>query len=145
MSIRLGKETIRQVKRLFWTRGVRAEVHAFIEDMPEALAQADLVVSRAGATAVAELAAAGRAALLIPFPAAADQHQLANARALEPAGAARVLLQSELTPERLMGEIHEISAQPVRLIQMEQAAKSLARPDAAGRIADLVEKMAANM
>jgi UDP-N-acetylglucosamine--N-acetylmuramyl-(pentapeptide) pyrophosphoryl-undecaprenol N-acetylglucosamine transferase len=129
----------------FQEYGVTAHVQAFIEDMPRALAQADLVVSRAGATAVAELAAAGRAALLIPFPAATDQHQLANARALEYAGAARVILQTELTPERLMGEIHELLNDPLRLIRMERAAKSLARPEAAAHIADLVEEMVKNM
>jgi UDP-N-acetylglucosamine--N-acetylmuramyl-(pentapeptide) pyrophosphoryl-undecaprenol N-acetylglucosamine transferase len=110
--------------------------------MPGALAQADLVVSRAGAAAVAELAAAGRAALLIPFPAAADQHQLANARVLERAGAAHVILQAELTPERLIGEIQELLSEPLRLVEMERAARTLARPEAAARIADLVEEMA---
>jgi len=129
------------VREAFLEQGVTAQVQAFIEDMPGALAQADLVVSRAGATAVAEYAAAGRAALLIPFPAATDQHQLANARALERAGAARVILQAELTPERLMGEIHELLSDPPRLIRMERAAKGLARPEAAAHIADLVEEM----
>ncbi len=138
-----GERDYNAVHEAFLDRGVSAEVHAFVEDMPGALAQADLVISRAGATVVAELAAAGKAALLVPFPAAADQHQLANARSLERAGAARVLLQAELTPERLMGAILEMLSAPVRLIQMEQAAKSLARPDAAEQIADLAEEMAA--
>jgi UDP-N-acetylglucosamine--N-acetylmuramyl-(pentapeptide) pyrophosphoryl-undecaprenol N-acetylglucosamine transferase len=133
------------VRKAFLEHGLAAHVHAFIEDMPGALAQADLVVSRAGATAVAELAAAGRAALLIPFPAATDQHQLANARALERAGGARVILQAELTPERLVREIHELLSEPLRLIEMERAAKSLARPEAAAHIADLVEEMVKNV
>jgi UDP-N-acetylglucosamine--N-acetylmuramyl-(pentapeptide) pyrophosphoryl-undecaprenol N-acetylglucosamine transferase len=137
-----GERDYNAVREAFLEHGVTADVHAFIEDMPGALAEADLVVSRAGATTVAELAAAGKAALLVPFPAATDQHQLANARALERAGAARVILQAELTPERLRGEIHELLAEPLRLSQMEQAAKSLARPDAAAHIADLVEEMA---
>ena len=136
-----GERDYNAVREAFLEQGVTAQVQAFIEDMPGALAQADLVVSRAGATAVAEYAAAGRAALLIPFPAATDQHQLANARALEHAGAARVILQAELTPERLMGEIHELLSDPLRLIRMERAAKSLARPEAAAHIADLVEEM----
>jgi UDP-N-acetylglucosamine--N-acetylmuramyl-(pentapeptide) pyrophosphoryl-undecaprenol N-acetylglucosamine transferase len=101
-----------------------------------------LVVSRAGATAVAELAAAGRAALLIPFPGATDQHQLENARAMEQAGAARVIMQSELTPERLAGEIRELMASPATLEQMETCARCLARPDAAACIADIVEDFA---
>jgi UDP-N-acetylglucosamine--N-acetylmuramyl-(pentapeptide) pyrophosphoryl-undecaprenol N-acetylglucosamine transferase len=138
-----GERDYNAVREAFLEHGVTADVHAFIEDMPGAFAQADLVISRAGAVAAAELAAAGKAALLVPFPAATDQHQLANARALERAGAARVVLQAELTPERLMGEIRELFSEPLRLIQMEQAAKSLARPDAAAQIADLVEEMAA--
>ena len=113
--------------------------------MPGALAQADLVVSRAGAAAVAELAAAGRAALLIPFPGATDQHQLVNARAMESAGAARVILQSELTPERLISEIRELLSDPLKLMRMERAAKSLARPEAAAHIADLVEEMVVHL
>jgi UDP-N-acetylglucosamine--N-acetylmuramyl-(pentapeptide) pyrophosphoryl-undecaprenol N-acetylglucosamine transferase len=91
------------------------------------------------------LAAAGRASLLIPFPGATDQHQLANARALEGVGAARVILQAELTPERLMREIRELLSDPQRLIGMEQAAKSLARPGAAAHIADLVEEMVVHL
>src|SRR5208337_5057092 len=137
-----GETDYNAVRDAFLEQGVAAHVHAFIEDMPGALAQADLVVSRAGATAVAELAAAGRGALLIPFPAATDQHQLANARALERAGAARVILQAELTPERLIREIHELLSEPERLIGMERAAKGLARPEAAAHIADLVEELA---
>jgi len=133
------------VNEAFLEHGVAADVHAFIDDMPEALARADLVVSRAGATAVAEFAAAGKASILVPFPAAADQHQLANARALEQAGAARVILQSELTPERLMAQICDLLGDPLRLIQMEQAARRLARPEAAAHIAALVEEMAAKV
>jgi len=131
------------VRQAYLKHGVTANVYAFIEDMAGAMAQADLVVSRAGAAAVAELAAAGRAALLVPFPAATDQHQLANARAFERAGAARVILQTELTRERLMREIHELLSETPRLIEMERAAKSLARPEAAAHIADLVEELAA--
>jgi UDP-N-acetylglucosamine--N-acetylmuramyl-(pentapeptide) pyrophosphoryl-undecaprenol N-acetylglucosamine transferase len=138
-----GERDYNSVREAFLERGVTAQVQAFIEDMPGALAQADLVVSRAGATAVAELAAAGRAALLIPFPAATDQHQLANAQALERAGAARVIPQVELTPERLMGEIQELLSDPLRLIRMERAAKGLGRPEAAAHIADLIEGLAA--
>jgi UDP-N-acetylglucosamine--N-acetylmuramyl-(pentapeptide) pyrophosphoryl-undecaprenol N-acetylglucosamine transferase len=140
-----GETDYNAVRKAFLEHGLAAHVHAFIDDMPGALTQADLVVSRAGAAAVAELAAAGRAALLIPFPAATDQHQLANARALERAGGARVILQAELTPERLVREIHELLSEPLRLIEMERAAKSLARPEAAAHIADLVEEMVKNV
>ncbi len=138
-----GETDYNAVREAFLEHGVAALVLAFIEDMPGTMAQADLVVSRAGAAAVAELAAAGRAALLIPFPGATDQHQLANARAVERAGAARVILQAELTPERLISEIRELLGDPLKLMRMERAAKSLARPEAAAHIADLVEGLAA--
>ena len=110
--------------------------------MPGALAQADLVVSRAGAIAVAELAAAGRAALLITFPAAADQHQLENARVMEHAEAARVIVQAELTPGRLLDEIRGLLSAPERLAEMETQARRIAKQGAAARIADLVETLA---
>ena len=138
-----GQTDYNAVREAFLEHGVTAHVQAFVDDMPAALAEADLVISRAGAAAVSELAAAGRAAILIPFPAAADQHQLANARALEQAGGARVIPQAELTPERLIREIQELLSEPLRLAGMERGAKSLARPDAAAQIADLAEELAA--
>lgn len=134
-----GEHDYNEVRKSYHERGVAAEVRAFIDDMPGALAQADLVISRAGATAVAELAAAGRASILIPFPGATDQHQLENARTMQKAGAALVIEQSELTPERLGGEIRGLLLNPAALEAMENHAKGLARPDAAARIADLVE------
>jgi UDP-N-acetylglucosamine--N-acetylmuramyl-(pentapeptide) pyrophosphoryl-undecaprenol N-acetylglucosamine transferase len=134
-----GEHDYNEVRKTYQERGLVAEVHAFIDDMPGVLAQADLVISRAGAMAVAELAAAGRAGLLIPFPGATDQHQLENARAMEKAGAARVIVQSELSPQRLAGEIRELLASPATLEKMESSARRLAKPGAAGRIADLVE------
>jgi UDP-N-acetylglucosamine--N-acetylmuramyl-(pentapeptide) pyrophosphoryl-undecaprenol N-acetylglucosamine transferase len=137
-----GDRDYNAVRQAYQERGLTAEVQAFIENVPEAFARADLIVSRAGATAVAELAAAGKAALLIPFPDATDQHQLENARAMERAGAARVLRQAELTPERLVRELWDLLGDPRRLVEMERAAKRLARPDAAERIADLIQSLA---
>jgi len=136
-----GERDYNEIRKIYHDRNLHVEVAAFIEDMPGALAEADLVISRAGATAVAELAAAGRASLLIPFPGATDQHQLANARAMEKAGAARVIVQSELTPERLAAEIRDLMASTAILERMESCARCLARPDAAGQIADLVDEM----
>jgi UDP-N-acetylglucosamine--N-acetylmuramyl-(pentapeptide) pyrophosphoryl-undecaprenol N-acetylglucosamine transferase len=136
-----GEHDYNEVLKVYQEQGLVAEVHAFIDDMPGVLAQADLVISRAGANAVAELAAAGRAALLIPFPGATDQHQLENARAMEKAGAARVIVQLELTPERLAKEVRELMASPATLNQMATCARSLAKPDAAARIADIVEAL----
>ena len=129
------------VREAYKRAGVTAQVHAFIDDMPSAFAAADLLISRAGASTLGEVLAAGKAALLVPFPGATDQHQLENARALERAGAAEVIEQSALTPERLVGRLEELAAAPERLISMEQAARRMAVPDAAARIAELIETL----
>ena len=136
-----GDRDYNSVRQAYQESGVPAEVVAFIEDVPGVLARADLVISRAGANTVGELAAAGKAALLIPFPGAADQHQLGNARALARVGGARIIEQHELSPERLLDEVRDLLAAPARLTEMEKAARSLARPDAAARIADLIKEL----
>lgn len=137
-----GERDLDRVRAAYQERGVEAKIAAFIEDMPRAFAEADLIIARSGALTVGELAAAGKAALLIPFPAATDQHQLKNARALERAGGARVIEQAKLTPERLVKELTDLLARPERLAEMERGARSLARLNAAERIADLVEDLA---
>ncbi len=137
-----GKRDFGRVSQSYKEAGVGAEVSVFIDDVPRALEGADLVIGRSGASTVAELAAAGKASLLIPFPHAADDHQLANARALERAGGARVLEQRELTPERLFEEVTALCT-PETLSQMDRAARALSRPDATARIADLIEGLAA--
>lgn len=139
-----GKRDYAAVRQAYEKQAIPAEVRAFIENMPEAFARADLVVSRAGATTVAELAAAGKAALLIPFPAATDHHQRENARALERAGGARVIEQMDLSPVRLAKEVFDMLDWPERLTDMERCARTRARPDAAQRIADLIEALAFN-
>jgi UDP-N-acetylglucosamine--N-acetylmuramyl-(pentapeptide) pyrophosphoryl-undecaprenol N-acetylglucosamine transferase len=137
-----GEHDLDQVRAAYSERGVEAKAIAFIDDMPRAFAEADLIIARAGALTVGELAAAGKAALLIPFPAATDQHQLENARVLERAGGARVIEQAKLTPERLLKEMTDLLRWPERLTQMERGTRALARLDAAERIADLVEDVA---
>ncbi len=116
--------------------GVTAEVHAFIDDMPARMAEADLIVCRAGATTLAEITAAGRASLLIPLPGATDDHQRRNAEVLAAAGAAEVLDQATLTPARLAERIAALLGDDARRAEMAAAARTLARPDAAERIAD---------
>lgn len=111
----------------------------FVDDMPAAFADADLVICRAGAGAVAELAAAGKPAILVPYPYAADDHQAKNAAALERTGAARMVLDRECTPERLRDEIAALLL-PGKLEAMSAAAKRFARPGAAERAADLLEE-----
>lgn len=110
--------------------------------MPELYAAADVVVGRAGGTTVAELAAVGLASVLVPLPIAPDDHQTANAMALVRAGAAVVVADADLTAERLVAELDPLLADPGRLRAMGEAARELARPDAAERVADLVERHA---
>ncbi len=135
-----GEHDFDAVRTAYARREIRAEVKPFFTDMAARFAEADLIVCRAGASTVAELAAAGRAAILVPFPHATDQHQLRNAEVFARAGAARLIEQQELGG--LAAEIMALLDQPERLAEMEQAARRLAVPDAAGRIADLLESVA---
>ncbi|MGB9148574.1 MAG: undecaprenyldiphospho-muramoylpentapeptide beta-N-acetylglucosaminyltransferase [Acidobacteriaceae bacterium] len=113
----------------------RWRVEAFLDDMPRQFAAADLVLSRSGASTVAELCAAGKPAVLIPFPQAADDHQRRNAEVLAEAGAAEMLLELELTPERLLRTLTDLLRSPEKLREMAEKARALAHPDAAERIA----------
>jgi UDP-N-acetylglucosamine--N-acetylmuramyl-(pentapeptide) pyrophosphoryl-undecaprenol N-acetylglucosamine transferase len=118
--------------------GIQADVRDFIDDMAGAYAAADLVVSRAGALTVAELAAAGVAAILVPFPAAVDDHQTRNAAWLAHAGAARVVAEQGLTSARLAEDISAVlSTGRAGLLAMAEAARSIAITDAAERVATL--------
>jgi UDP-N-acetylglucosamine--N-acetylmuramyl-(pentapeptide) pyrophosphoryl-undecaprenol N-acetylglucosamine transferase len=119
----------------------RADVRRYIDDMVASFAASDLIISRAGATTSAELVAAGKAAIMVPFPFAADDHQRKNAEALQQEGAARMILQQELTGERLAEEIARLVQAPDELTRMEQASRRLARGDAATATVDLMEKM----
>ena len=119
-----------------------ADVRAFITNMVEEFAKTDLIICRAGATTCAEIAAAGKAAIMIPLPTAADDHQRKNAEALQTKGAARMLLQRDLNGETLAKEIIDLIDSPQKISEMETAAKNLARKDAAERTVDLIEEMA---
>lgn len=120
-------------------RALDPEVRPFFDDMPKRLAAADLVVCRAGATTLAELAAAGRPAILVPFPHAADDHQRMNAEAVRDAGAAVMIPDAALDGARLAAEIESLASDPARRDRMAAAGKSLAKPDAARRIADVAD------
>ena len=126
----------------FRASGVAGEIVPFIADMPRAFAEADLVVSRAGMGAVSELAAAGKPSILVPFPAASDDHQLKNAQAMEKAGAARLVLDAEMTGARLVEEVTKLAAEPGLLERMSEAARAFAKPGAAQRAADVLEELA---
>jgi UDP-N-acetylglucosamine--N-acetylmuramyl-(pentapeptide) pyrophosphoryl-undecaprenol N-acetylglucosamine transferase len=119
-----------------------AEVAPFIDDMPGVFARADLVLCRSGASTVAEIAAAGKPAIFAPLPTAADDHQSHNAAALAAGGAARLLPQAELTPERLVTEIASLLCDRAGLHKMSEAARGFAHPDAAAKIASLAARVA---
>ena len=122
--------------------GESAEVFQFIEDMPAAFARADLVVCRSGASTVAEIAAAGKPAVFVPFPRAADDHQRVNAEALERHGAAVVVEESKLEGVWLAETIAALLQDPQRLERMSQAARELAHPNAARDIAKMAARVA---
>ncbi len=130
-----GITGLEPVREAYAAAGVEARVEAFIEDMAEAYAWADLVVARAGALTVAELAAVGVASILVPYPYAVDNHQTGNARYLSRAGAALLLPQPALTPRRLAAALAGLSAQGETLLAMAEAARGRAWPDAAERVA----------
>ena len=135
-------EDIERVRATYARLAVTAEVAPFFHDLPARIAAAHLVVSRSGASTVAELAALGRPAVLVPLPHALDQDQLANARVLEAAGGAILLRQDAFTPERLAREIAALAADPARLAAMAAGARAAGAPDAAERLADLVIRVA---
>jgi UDP-N-acetylglucosamine--N-acetylmuramyl-(pentapeptide) pyrophosphoryl-undecaprenol N-acetylglucosamine transferase len=117
------------------------EVRPYISNMVEAFEKADLIISRAGATTCAEVTAAGRAAIMIPFPGAADDHQRKNAEALVEKGAAVMILQKDLSAVRLAEDIRAFINAPTRITAMASAAKRLARPDAASATVDLMSEL----
>jgi UDP-N-acetylglucosamine--N-acetylmuramyl-(pentapeptide) pyrophosphoryl-undecaprenol N-acetylglucosamine transferase len=119
----------------------RASVRKYVDNMVAAFSDADLVICRAGATTIAELIAAGKASLMIPFPLATDDHQRKNAEALAAAGAGRMILQQELSGKRLAEEILTLAQEPERITAMEEAARKLSRGNAAAAVVDLIEEL----
>ena len=130
-----GRSHFDEVPQAYQRCGVAARVVPFIEDMAEAYGWADLVLCRAGAMTIAELAAAGVGAILVPYPHAVDDHQTHNARYLADAGAALLIQQQELHAENLATLLGELGADRARLLKMAQAARALAKPDATERVA----------
>lgn len=132
-------EDLDRVRDAYTHAGIEAELDTFFANVADRLAAAHLVITRAGASTVAELAVAGRPALLVPLPGAIDDHQTANARALAATGGAWVMPQPTFTPEALASRLTELLSDPAALARAAQAIRSAARPDAAARLADLVE------
>jgi UDP-N-acetylglucosamine--N-acetylmuramyl-(pentapeptide) pyrophosphoryl-undecaprenol N-acetylglucosamine transferase len=138
-----GERDVELVRDGYRRAGVEARVEPFLFAMEREIAAADLVVCRAGATTIAELTAAGRPAVLVPLPTAADDHQRRNAEVLAAAGAAQVIEQKDLSGERVAGVIRTLLDDPERLEAMGTAAHRLAKPDAARAIVDTVLALAA--
>src|SRR6059058_1070435 len=137
-----GERDYNDVLSAYTQAGVAADVHKFIDDMPRFFARADLVLCRSGASTVAEIAAAGKPAVFVPFPLAADDHQRRNAEALEQSGAAVVLEETKLDEVWLIDTICALLEEPRRLSRMSDAARAMAHPDAARDIAELAARIA---
>lgn len=137
------EEDLNRVRAAYRDLAIAAEVAAFFSDLPARMAASHLIVARSGASTVAELAAIGRPAILVPLPHALDQDQFANAGVLQDAGGAIRLVQDDFTPQRLAAEIAALAAAPEQLVAMAAAARSVGRLDAAERLADLVLNVAA--
>ena len=134
-------DDIEEIRARYVELGIPAELMTYILDMPDKLADAHLVIGRAGASTIAELTAAGRPAILIPFGAATDDHQTANAREMTKAGGARTIPQGEFTPETLARQIEAIAGDPLALSNAAARSLSVGRPHAARDLADLVERV----
>jgi UDP-N-acetylglucosamine--N-acetylmuramyl-(pentapeptide) pyrophosphoryl-undecaprenol N-acetylglucosamine transferase len=137
-----GERDYNAVRTAYARREINAEVVPFLTNMAERFAWADVIVCRAGAITAAEIAAAGRAAIFIPFGRATDSHQLRNAQEMTRAGAGRLISEAELTAERLTGEIFSLLDQPEEIEKLSTAARGLARPYAARDIVNLIEEAA---
>jgi UDP-N-acetylglucosamine--N-acetylmuramyl-(pentapeptide) pyrophosphoryl-undecaprenol N-acetylglucosamine transferase len=138
-----GPADFDKVKSAYFNAGwnEHADIRSYIDNMMADFAEADLVICRAGATTTAELIAAGKASIMIPFPFAADDHQRKNAEALEAAGASRMILQKDLSGARLATEIGKLASAPQTLDHMEEASRKLAHGDAAVSVVNLIEKL----
>jgi UDP-N-acetylglucosamine--N-acetylmuramyl-(pentapeptide) pyrophosphoryl-undecaprenol N-acetylglucosamine transferase len=134
-------DDIEDIRARYADLEIPAELMTYILDMPEKIADAHLVIGRSGASTMAELTAAGRPAILIPFGAATDDHQTANAREMVRAGGARAIPQGEFTPETLARQIEAIVSDPQALANAAARSLSVGRPNAASDLADLVERV----
>ncbi len=134
-----GEQDLARVERAYQEVGAQARVQPFFTDMPRQFQKAHLILCRAGAATLGELAVAGKASLLVPFPGATDNHQLRNAESLAAAGAAEVIRQSDLSGRLLASRVEHYFHHPEQLERMEGKSKQLGRPDSAQRIVDLIE------
>jgi UDP-N-acetylglucosamine--N-acetylmuramyl-(pentapeptide) pyrophosphoryl-undecaprenol N-acetylglucosamine transferase len=137
-----GERDYNDAQAAYANLGDSVEVYRFIDDMPGLFARAGLIMCRSGASTVAEITAAGKPAVFVPFPRAADDHQKRNAEALERTGAAIMLEESKLNRETLVETVGSLFSQPSRLEKMGDAARRLSHPNAARDIAAMAARLA---
>jgi UDP-N-acetylglucosamine--N-acetylmuramyl-(pentapeptide) pyrophosphoryl-undecaprenol N-acetylglucosamine transferase len=135
-------DSIEFARESYAAAGVRAEIQPFFRGMAERLGAAHLMIGRAGASTVCELAVAGLPSVLVPLGIAMDDHQRHNAKLLVDAGAAEVIPEAEFTPDRLSAVLSALLADPAGLARRAAAARAVAKPDAAAKLADVVERVA---
>ena len=135
-------EDIEEVRARYAALGIPAELLTYIEDMPERLGDAHLIIARAGASTIAELTAAGRPAILVPLPSATDDHQTVNAQEMARAGGARAIAQDDFTPAALAAQVDAIASDPQAIANAAGRALAVGRPHATRDLADLVERIA---
>lgn len=143
LSQQCRPEDLGAVRAAYDRLSVRADLQTFFTDMPARLTSAHILIARSGASTVAEVAAVGRPAIFVPYPFAADDHQAANARAVVDKGGGWMVPQQEFTPDRLAEDLTRLIHSPAELAAAANAMRSLAVPDAAARLADVVLSMAA--
>ncbi|RVT89399.1 undecaprenyldiphospho-muramoylpentapeptide beta-N-acetylglucosaminyltransferase [Sphingomonas crocodyli] len=134
-------EDIEAVRSKYKVLGIPADLATYFTDLPERLAWSHLVIARAGASTIADVTVAGRPAILIPLPSAADDHQTANARELAEVGGARAIKQSNFTPQELSKQMHKLALDPKALLNAAKRSYGVGRPNAAEDLADLVESI----
>ncbi len=136
-----GDADLEKVRGAYAENAIDADIRPYISNMVEEFDRADVIISRAGATTCAEVAAAGKASIMVPLPSAADDHQRKNAEAMQKHGAVRVILQVNLSGERLANELKELIGDPQTIVKMGVAARTISRPDAAKATVDLIEEL----
>ncbi|HEY5048372.1 MAG TPA: undecaprenyldiphospho-muramoylpentapeptide beta-N-acetylglucosaminyltransferase [Rhizomicrobium sp.] len=134
-------EDIESVRAVYGAAHVSAELATFFDDLPRRMAAAHLVICRGGASTISELATIGRPSIIVPYPFATDDHQTANAQVMAKAGAAVVMQQRDISAEKLARMMEEMLEAPSVLLKRAEAARSLAMPGAAGKLADLVDRL----
>jgi UDP-N-acetylglucosamine--N-acetylmuramyl-(pentapeptide) pyrophosphoryl-undecaprenol N-acetylglucosamine transferase len=145
VSQQAREEDVERVTQAYADAGIAADIRTFFEDVPKRMSEAQLVISRSGASSIADISVIGRPSILIPFAAATGDHQTANARGLVDAGAAIMIPESQLTPEALSAQIETILSNAATALKMSQSALSVGQPQAAQALADIVTDLAVEM